>query len=180
MADSRQSRIMARSSALHERFTDADRRRLTRALEAARAARVYRRLAAVLAVADGKPLSVVAQQARSARSSVQQWVERYLAQRDPAALGDAPRPGRPRRQALTTQQLVRLLARDPRTLGYQATTWTAALLTTYCAERYQCRLHPRTMRRRLHDLGYRWKRPRYRFVHRAPHLAQKKGLSDAS
>jgi transposase len=141
---------------------------------------VYRRIAAVLAVAEGQPLSVVAQQARSARSSVQQWVERYLAQRDPAALGDAPRPGRPRRQALTTRRLVRLLARDPRTLGYQATTWTAALLTAYCAERYQCQVHPRTMRRRLHELGYRWKRPRYRFVHRAPHLAQKKGLSDAS
>lgn len=142
--------------------------------------RVYRRIAAVLAVAEGEPLSVVAQHARSARSSVQQWVERYLAKHDPAVLGDAPRPGRPRRPALTTRQLLRLLTRDPRTLGYQATTWTAALLSAYCAERYRCPLHPRTMRRRLHELGYRWKRPRYRFVHRAPHLAQKKGLSGAT
>ena len=171
---------MARTSALHDQFTDADRRRLTRALAGERAVRVYRRIAAVLAVAEGKSLTGVAQQARTARSSVQQWVERYLAKRDPAVLGDAPRPGRPRHPALTKRQLLRLLARDPRTLGYQATTWTAALLTAYCAERHHCQVHPRTMRRRLHELGYRWKRPRYRFAHRAPHLAQKKGLSDAS
>jgi transposase len=133
-----------------------------------------------LAVADGEAVSVVARHARTARSSVQHWAERYLARHDAAALADAPRSGRPRRQTLTTRQLVRLLARDPRTLGYQTTTWTAALLAAYCADHYQWRLHPRTMRRRLHELGYRWKRPRYRFVHRATHLAQKKGLSAVS
>src|SRR6185437_6046560 len=109
MAGPRQSRAMARSSALHEQFTETDRRRLARALETTRDARVYRRLAAVLAVAEGQALRDVAQQARSARSSVHQWVERYLADRDPAALVDAPRPGRPRRRALTTRQLLRLL-----------------------------------------------------------------------
>jgi transposase len=36
---------------------------------------------------------------------------------------------------------------------------------------------PRTLRRRLHEAGYRWKRPRYVYVARAPHLAQKKGAS---
>ncbi|WP_237050022.1 winged helix-turn-helix domain-containing protein [Microvirga ossetica] len=36
---------------------------------------------------------------------------------------------------------------------------------------------PRTLRRRLHEAGYRWKRPRYVYVERAPHLAQKKGAS---
>ncbi|WP_335645653.1 winged helix-turn-helix domain-containing protein [Microvirga ossetica] len=35
---------------------------------------------------------------------------------------------------------------------------------------------PRTLRRRLHEAGYRWKRPRYVYVERAPHLAQKKDL----
>jgi transposase len=38
----------------------------------------------------------------------------------------------------------------------------------------------RTLRRRLHDAGYRWKRPRYAYAGRATHLTQKKGLwSDA-
>ena len=29
---------------------------------------------------------------------------------------------------------------------------------------------PRTLRRRLHEAGYRWKRPRYVYVARAAHL----------
>ena len=36
---------------------------------------------------------------------------------------------------------------------------------------------PRTLRRRLHEAGYRWKRPRYVYVERAAHLPQKKGGS---
>jgi len=36
---------------------------------------------------------------------------------------------------------------------------------------------PRTLRRRLHEAGYRWKRPRYVYVQRAAHLSQKKGGS---
>ena len=33
----------------------------------------------------------------------------------------------------------------------------------------------RTLRRRLHEAGYRRKRPRYVYGQRAAHLAQKKG-----
>ena len=36
---------------------------------------------------------------------------------------------------------------------------------------------PQTLRRRLHEAGYRWKRPRYVYVARAAHLPQKKGGS---
>ena len=32
-----------------------------------------------------------------------------------------------------------------------------------------------TLRRRLREAGYRWKRPRYVYVGRAEHLGQKKG-----
>ncbi len=62
-------------------------------------------------------------------------------------------------------------------MGYSATTWTAPLLASYCAERFDCTLSPRTLRRRLHAWGYRWKRPRYVYSERATHLPQKKGLS---
>jgi transposase len=93
-------------------------------------------------------------------------------------LQDQPRPGRPRVAAcLTDRRLAAALRRDPRALGYRATTWTAALLASYCAERFRCAVSPRTLRRRLHEQGYRWKRPRYRYSERASHLAQKKGLS---
>ena len=148
-----------------------------RALAAADRARVYRRIAAVLAVADGQSVGAVARQARVDRTTVHRWVERYLATRDPNALADGGRPGRPRLRVPTDRRLLRVLALDPRARGYHAATWTAALLAAYCAEHCRCAVSPRTLRRRLHALGYRWKRPRYRYAHRAAHLAQKKGLS---
>ena len=136
-------------------------------------------MAAILAVAEGQPLSEVARQARVDRSTLHRWLERYLATRDPAALADALRVGRPRVAPLTDRRLARVLATDPRSVGYQTATWTAPLLAAYCAEEFQCTVSPRTLRRRLHEQGYRWKRPRYRYAHRAPNLAQKKGLSGA-
>jgi transposase len=78
---------------------------------------------------------------------------------------------------LTDRELAAVLRRDPRTLGYRATTWTVALLARYCSEHFDCALTPRTLRRRLREHGFRWKRPRYRYSQRAEHLAQKKGLS---
>jgi transposase len=122
-----------------------------------------------------------AQQVRTNRRNVKRWVCRYLATHDAAALSDQPRPGRPRvASVLTDRQLAATLRCDPRTLGYRATTWTAALLACYCAERLDCAISPRTLRRRLHESGFRWKRPRYLYSQRASHLAQKKGLSAAA
>jgi len=153
---------------------------LERALAGTTEARVYRRLAAVLAVADGQPLGAAARRARADRTTVARWVDQYLRAHDAAALADAPRGGRPRLRGLTDRRLERVVAADPRALGYQTATWTAPLLAAHCAERFRCAVSARTVRRRLHALGYRWKRPRYTYAHRAPHLPQKKGLSSAA
>ena len=168
---------MARPFLKRDAFTRADRRRLARAMAATPLARVYRRLAGVLAVAEGQPLVAVARQARVDRTTVRRWVDRYLAAHDPNALVDDDRSGRPALRPLTDRRLRRVLATDPRARGYHAATWTAPLLAAYCAEHFDCAVSARTLRRRLHALGYRWKRPRYRYAHRATHLAQKKGLS---
>jgi transposase len=162
-------------------FTRTDRRRLAQALAATRLAREYRRLEAVLLVAEGRSLSESARHVRVARSSVQRWVRHYLANRDAAALVDRPRTGRPRAaRQLTEPRLAAALRRDPRRLGYRSTTWTVALLARYCVEHLHCAITPRTLRRRLRERGYRWKRPRYLYTERAAHLAQKKGLSDVA
>ena len=79
-----------------QRFSPADRRRLERALSATREARLYRRIEAVLLVAEGQPISEAARRVRAPRLSVRRWVERYLATHDAAALADRPRRGRPR------------------------------------------------------------------------------------
>lgn len=149
-----------------------------RALAATPLARVYRRLEAVLLVAEGHSISESARRVRVARTSVERWVARYVATRRPTALDDHPRVGRPRQATrLTDRRLATALRRDPRTLGYRATTWTVALLARYCTEHLDCAINPRTLRRRLREGGYRWKRPRYLYSERASHLAQKKGLS---
>ena len=164
----------ARSAA--KRFASADRRRLERALLAAREARLYRRIEAVLLVAEGQPISEAARRVRAARLSVRRWVERYLAGHDAATLADQPRRGRPRSAPrLTPRRLAAALARDPRRCGYRATTWTVPLLGHYLRRRYGIAVSARTLRRRLHEARYRWKRPRYIYAGRAAHLAQKKG-----
>src|SRR3954454_24569240 len=78
-----------------QQFSSTDRRRLERALSVAREARLYRRIEAVLLVAEEQPISEAARRVRAARLSVRGWVERYLATHDAAALADRPRPGRP-------------------------------------------------------------------------------------
>lgn len=81
---------------------------------------------------------------------------------------------------LTKELLDQVLARDPRQDGYQATSGTLPLLATHWRRHYQCPLSEDTLRRRLHEYEYRWKRPRYVFHQRDPHVTQKKGPSTAA
>jgi transposase len=159
------------------RLSGADRKRLATALEAAREARVYRRVEALLLVAEGQTVAEAARRCHADRSSVHRWLRQYGAGRDATALADRPRCGRPRQSGrLTPRRLAAVLARDPRRCGYQATSWTVPLLTHDLATQEGIAISARTLRRRLHEAGYRWKRPRYVYAGRATHLAQKKGL----
>jgi transposase len=154
---------------------EADHKRLAAALSTAREARVYRRLEALLLVAEGYSVAEAARRCRVNRSSVHRWLAQYRAEHDATALRDRPRSGRPRlHHALTPRRLAATLARDPRRCGYQATSWTVPLLAHDLAAK-GIAVSPRTLRRRLHEAGYRWKRPRYVYVQRAIHLPQKKG-----
>jgi Winged helix-turn helix len=64
---------------------------------------------------------------------------------------------------------------DPRALGYRATAWTTPLLTTHLNRECGCPVSERTLRRRLQEGGWRWKRPRYVFSERDIAIGQKKG-----
>src|ERR671917_2720965 len=156
---------------------EADRKRLAAALADAREARVYRRLEALLWGVGGLSGGGAARRCRVNRSSVHRWLAQYRAEHAATALIDQPRSGRPRlHRTLTPRRLAAALARDPRRCGYQATSWTVPLLAHDLAAR-GIAVSPRTLRRRLHEAGYRWKRPRYVYVQRAAHLPQKKGGS---
>ena len=140
---------------------------------------MYRRVEALLLVAEGQTVAKAARRCHVDRSSAHRWLGQYGARREATALADRPRRGRPRQShRLTPRRLAAVLARDPRRCGYQATSWTVPLLAHDLAAKGLA-VSPQTLRRRLHEAGYRWKRPRYRYAHRAPNLAQKKGLSGA-
>src|SRR3954469_18690089 len=116
------------------RLSGADRKRLAAALETAGEARVYRRVEALLLVAEGQSVAEGPRRCRVDRSSVHRWLAKCGVGRDAAALVDRPRSGRPRQSSrLTPRRLAAVLARDPRRCGYLATSWTVPLLVHYLA-----------------------------------------------
>ena len=54
-----------------------------------------------------------------------------------------------------------LLSHSPDQLGYCATNWTTALMRRHISRWTGESFSDDTLRRRLHQLGYAWKRPRY-------------------
>jgi transposase len=162
-------------------FTGHQRRHLRRAMQQAASARLFRRLQAVLGVAQGESAAWAAQGAGVDRSTVHRWVERYRQSHRVEDLIDVPHLGRPRQaDELDEALLAEVLAEDPHQHGLLATSWTVPLLAAHLSEAYGCVVSERTLRRRLHEYGWRWKRPRYVYHERAPHVAQKKGRLSAA
>lgn len=157
-------------------FESYDKRRLARALDRVHEVRTYRRIQAVLLIAQGREVWEVAEITQVRPWAVYAWIRAYLQTHHPASLDDAPRPGRPRlAPTLTDERLRREVRRDPRRLGYNATGWTVSLLAHHLRQKYSYSFSARTLRRRRHELGLRWKRPRYIYANKDPNRAQKKG-----
>jgi transposase len=143
-------------------FTGHDWRRLRQAMQQATSARLFRRLQAVLRVAEGESIAQAAQGAGVDRSTVHRWGERYRQRRRIEDLADVPSPGRPPQADEWEEALLaQVLAEDPQEHGLLATTWTVPLLTAPLGQAQGCAVSERTLRRRRHEYGWRWKRPRY-------------------
>jgi transposase len=157
-------------------FGRSDRHHLAQALKHVTMVRAYKRLQAVRLVATGRAVKEVAQIVGVSGQTIYNWVNCYLRKHVVATLFDALRTGRPRvAPGITAARIKREFGRDPLRLGYQATVWTVPLFTAHLSRRYRCRLSPDTLRRRMRQLGLRWKRPRYVYAEKEPHLPQKKG-----
>jgi transposase len=162
-------------------FSTRDRHRSADALRQITAARLFRRVPAVLRAAEGYSVAPAACWAGVERVSVYRWVAIYHLHHTVEDLDDQPRTGRPRENPdLDADLLAEVLQQDPRTLGYPATTWTVPRLQAYFQEEPGCRLSSDTLRRRLQAYGWRWKRPRYVYADREPPGAQKKGRWSAA
>lgn len=155
-------------------LTPPQRAALDAAADAEKRTRTWKRYQAVRLVADGQPPAAVAQALRCSVASVYAWAATWR-QAGLAGLAEGPHPGAARRldgagEAILTQ----LLAADPQARGHQATGWTVPLLRTELAAAGYA-VSARTVRRALHRLGYRWKRPRYVLGRPDPDYVQKRG-----
>lgn len=159
------------------RLTARDRETLGHAARHSTDAREARRALALLDLDAGEPPAEVADRYRVSRSTVYDWAARW---NDPARprgerLRDADRPGRPPevRDAVEAA-LAALMPTAPTAHGYRHPAWTTPLLLAHLA-RSGVEASDATVRRALHRLGYRWKRPRFVLSRRAEHWRQAKG-----
>src|SRR5690348_15378811 len=161
-------------------MSEDERRTLEEAQQAVRTVREWRRFQAVRLLADGREAGEVAAVLGCSVSSVYYWAADWR-ERKVAGLAEGPHAGRARRLDATAQaQVHRLLAADPQSHGYAATEWTAPLLRTELAKQGHA-LSERTVRRTLHRLGYRWKRPKYVLGRPDPaYEAKKSSYSDVN
>lgn len=154
----------------------AERDGLAEALRATRDRRHWVRLRAVWLAAEGRGVPEIAADLGVGASSVFEWLAHWRRAPDAAALADAPRSGRPPvLDAPLCAELATLLDLPPELYGYQATGWTVPVLAHHFAAELATPVNPTTLRRTLHALGYRWKRPRYVLARRDPERAGKKG-----
>jgi transposase len=150
------------------------RRRLEQQRRSTHDVRVYRRTLAVLEVASGEPVGVVARRLRVTPRAVYHWLAAYATDGSPAALMEGERSGRPTLLAQPQQELLRdLLPKSPQEFGYPATTWTVPLLQRHLRQQSDLLASQDTIRRELRRLRYSWKRPRYR-LDPDPELREKK------
>jgi transposase len=150
--------------------------RLTSTLQRVTDARLFQRVQAVLWVAQGDPISEVAELTGVSGQTIYNWLQRYLACHQVAALADAPRSGRPvTAPQSTATHILQSLRCNPLHLGYRTTVWSVKLLAAHLRRHYDCPISPHTLRRRMKAMGVRCKRPRYFSEKKAPHRAQKKG-----
>lgn len=143
-------------------------RRLTRQA----VGRVAMRAQVILWSDQGRTVPEIAELLEWSPATVRARIKRYEAE-GIAGLYDKPRSGRPRKAHEAVQQEVAtLLERNPTELGYTATVWTIVLLMSHLASLGWV-LSRSTVRRVVHALGYRWRRPRLAVMRRDPQGPQR-------
>jgi len=162
-------------------FGKRDLNKLSKALTKVSDLRVYRRIQAVMLVAKGRKYSEVSQITGLSLSTVYNTINRYLTAHQIESLKDLQHPGRPKiGNGITKTRILRALQQQPFKYGFQTNVWTVKILAKHLSLRYLCPISPRTLRRRMKQIGLVCKRPRYYYSEKDPHRTQKKGaLLDA-
>lgn len=139
-----------------------------------RRVRVWRRYRAVLLLADGEAPAAVAAALGCSLSSVYGWAGAWrragLAGVRGRAHGGGVAPLAERAGSL----LEALLGEEPQARGHLAANWTVPLLRAELGAAGFA-ASERTIRRALHQLAWRWKRPKYVLGRPDPAYAEKRG-----
>jgi transposase len=139
----------------------ADERRELRLMARREVGRVSERVHMVLLADRGFGVAQIAAIYECSETTVRQWLGRFAAG-GAAALRDLPRCGRPRKaDAVAREQIRRTLERAPSAAGYGFGSWSVVTLCGHLAERLGLALSRATVRRILHGLEYRWRRPKH-------------------
>src|SRR5215211_6395085 len=129
--------------------------------------RVSQRAHMVLRSARGYTVAQIAEIFGVGDDVVRQWLHRYH-DRGPPELEDRPRPGRPPTDRLARHIVDAQASTPPCTGGLVQGCWTAGLLATFLATRFRLVLSTASVRRYLHQAGWRWARPRLAPATHAP------------
>lgn len=155
-------------------LTETQRAELEAAAAAEKGVRRWKRARAVLLRAEGMTVDAVATALACSQASVYAWTAAWR-QAGAPGLREGEHGGRTRTlDAAGEAVLTGLLAEDPQRRGHQATGWTVPLLRTELAQAGYVG-GARTIRRALHRMGYRWKRPRYVLGRPDADYAEKRG-----
>jgi len=128
--------------------------------------RVRRRAQGVLLASEGHPLAEVARLFHTAAGRVRVWRERFE-QEGRDGLRDRPRGGRPPKLDQTDLAYVETaLERGPQAYGLPVTVWSIRDLRALLRRERGVEVSVYTVHRAVHDLGYRYRRPRHDLTHR--------------
>jgi transposase len=134
--------------------------------------RVAMRAHLVLLSARGYTVPEIVKIHDTSNTTVYEWLDRFDAQ-GPEGLYDRPRAGRPPKVTDEVKEtLEEALDDPPADQGYTFSVWTAALLREYIESELGVTVCEDTVRRTLHDLGFRWRRPRWAVEREDPRAAQ--------
>ncbi|HLW00132.1 MAG TPA: helix-turn-helix domain-containing protein [Ktedonobacterales bacterium] len=155
-------------------LTEQESHDLARAVGTARQVRQWRRYRAIQLLAEGQSPQQVATVLSCSLASVYNWAAAWQ-QQGSVGLAEARHAGRTRTlDGEALRLLEQWLETDPQTQGEQTTGWTVALLHTRLTQAGYP-ISQRTLRRALHRLGWRWKRPKYVLGRPDPAYDEKKG-----
>jgi transposase len=160
-------------------LSEEERSQLKEVVRRTHSARQLRRAQALLELDDEGDVATVAQRQGVGRSTVYDWVHRFVERRaEPVAerLEDRGRSGRPAHKRRAAKDLVEsVIDTDPGELGYRYTVWMTPLLRHHLKKERGIELSQKTVGRALRELDYRHKRPRHALARRSQHWRQAKG-----